>query len=268
MFTNRILSRVRRGATITALMTAAAAVACASAGPAAASTADAPGIPGLTLTSTWASGYAAVPIAGGAPAFTSIVAYFTIPGLNCAKTPNATAQFRAGLDGVLDGTIEHVGVSARCAGGAPAAPHPYTAWYQMAPGAVVPEFHPKAGDTLRASVTVGPPGVYTLSMVDLTRPLSFTAHAQCTTCQNSSAQVTAGPPDPGGPGKPPADFGTVNFFNILVTDSAGVSGGLADPHWGTDTMVMPKYPGGYTLAGPLTTGGGPPPTSAFSDVWK
>jgi hypothetical protein len=256
--------------TITAFAAAAAAVIGVFAGPAAASTvtAAAPGIPEVPITSAWASGYAAVPMPGGAPSFTHIQDTYTIPTLNCAKTPNAVAEFRTGLDGISDGTIERVGVSATCSGGQPKGD---VAWYQMIPANPHPilVFAAKAGDVMHASITVGPPGAYTLSLVDLTSGHSFAVPTSCTTCLNSSAQVTVGPPGPGsmggppgGAGTPPADFGTVRFHDIIVTDSVGISGGLANPHWNTDRLIQPSIPHPYTVAGPLSA-----PYTAFTDTW-
>jgi hypothetical protein len=127
-------------------------------------------------------------------------------------------------------------------------------------------FNPKPGDLMHASITVGPPGAYTLSLTDLTQPLSFTVTKSCATCHNSSAQVTAGPRGLAS-WNPPADFGTVDFHSIVVTDSAGVSGGLADPHWYTDKLAMPSIPHPYTVALALSTVPGPPPHSLFADKW-
>ena len=75
---------------------------------------------GGLVTSSWASGYAAVPKPAGPRAFTHIQDSFTIPRVNCAVAPNAVAQFRTGIDGISDDTIEHVGVSAICSGPAAA----------------------------------------------------------------------------------------------------------------------------------------------------
>ena len=55
-----------------------------------------PGIPAITLVSPIASGYAAVPKAGGAKEFIHVQATFTVPGVTCSAQ-NATAQTRAGL---------------------------------------------------------------------------------------------------------------------------------------------------------------------------
>jgi len=81
--------------------------------------------------------------------------------------------------------------------------------------------------------------------------------------------VTAGPEGPGGfgvppgvVGEPPADFGTVHFRSIIVTDNAGVSGGLVNPNWNTDKLIQPSALNPRTVAGPL-----PSPYTAFADTW-
>ena len=63
-------------------------------------------------------------------------------------------------------------------------------------------------------------------------------------------------------GEPPADFGTVHFHSIIVTDSAGVSGGLVSLSWNTDKMVQPSALNPRTAAGLL-----PSPYTAFADAW-
>jgi hypothetical protein len=215
------------------------------------------GRPGIAANSATASGYAAVAKKGGATAFSRVQDAFTIPGANCASAPNSTAQMRAGLDGVRSATVERVGINITCKNGGTAS---YTAWYQLYPAAPVTEFVPKPGDTLNSSVSYAS-GTYTLSMQDVTSGEGFTVTKLCpTTCKNASAQVTAGSPK----GKVPANFTAVNFHVIIVTDSAGVSGGLADANWNTTTFVQGGSP--HTVAGPLLSSG-PPPQSAFQDTW-
>jgi len=211
-----------------------------------------PAVPGITLVSPIASGYAAVPKPGGAD-FIHVQSTYVVPQVNCTMTPNGVAQTRAGLDGISDNTVERVGISEACKNGAAS----YTAWYQMFPamGSPAPTFHPSPGDKVTASVTADA-GIYTLSVHDLTSGKSFTVTKACASCLNSSAEVTAGSP----PGKPPADFNVVHFAGIAVTDGGGVSGGLANPAWNTVTLTQSGSP--HTVAGPL-----PSPYTAFADTW-
>lgn len=241
----RVLSRLLTAAGATA------AVVALSPGLASASTA-APAVPGITLVSPIASGYAAVPKPGGSD-FIHVQSAYLVPKVNCQTTPNGVAQIRAGLDGISDNTVERVGISEACKNGTAS----YTAWYQMFPamGSPAPTFHPSPGDSVTASVTADG-GTYTLSIHDLTSGMSFTVNKSCPNCHNSSAEVTAGSPA----GKTPADFSIVHFAGISVTSGGGVTGGLANPAWNTIKLAQPGSP--HTVAGAL-----PAPYSAFADTW-
>ena len=228
-----------------------------SAGSAAASPAASAGPAFPVLDSPIASGYAAVPMPNGAKSFTHVQVSFTVPSVICPAPSGDIAQQRAGLDGISDDTIERVYISESCQAGIP----PYTAWYQMYPAAAHVLFNPSPGDKVTLSVSFAV-GVYTFTVRDVTTGKTYTASATCASvCHNSSAQVTAGSPAP----PPPADFGTVHFQSIVVTDSAGQIGGLASPHWDTVKLVQTGSP--HTVAGPLTTSVAPP-ASAFADQWK
>jgi hypothetical protein len=252
---------MRRFARLVAVAGAAALVVGVSAGSAAASP-GAPGAPAFpVLKSPIASGYAAVPAPTPAQSFTHVQATFTVPSVICPAPVNGgIAQQRVGLDGISDGTIERVGIGESCQQGAA----PYTAWYQMYPaGASFFPFSPSPGDRVRLSVTFAG-GVYAFAVADLTTGKSYSATATCATvCENSSAQVTVGLPDL--PPPPLLDFGIVHFSGIVVTDSAGHTGGLASPYWGTVKLVQTGHP--HSVAGPLNTSS-TPPASAFADRWK
>lgn len=204
------------------------------------------------------SGYAAVPPSGSSMTFTHVQVAFTVPTVNCTSVPNGTAQMRAGLDGVGNATVERVGLSETCTNGAAS----YSTWYQMYPAAAVTEFTPKPGDALNYNVTFAS-GAYTLSIKDVTSGESFTVTRLCAdTCQNASAQVMAGTP---ASGVAPANFTAVNYSTIIVTNSAGVSGGLSNAAWNTVTFTQTGSPN--TVAGPLSTSSSPP-QSAFQDTWN
>jgi peptidase A4-like protein len=249
---------MRRFGRLAVISGAAAALVGVSPGLAAASavTPRVPSAPGITALPVIAAGYFAVPKPGGAPAFTHIQDTFTVPQVACTGTQTAVAEQRAGLDGINDATIERVGVSEGCLQGQVA----YWAWYQMYPAGPVAGFNmPHAGDTVDLSVTEDS-GHYTLSVHDLSSGQSFTVVKTCSTCHHSSAQVTAGPPT----GTPLANFGSVNFKGIQVTDNAGVTGGLANPAWNTGKLTDPGSP--RAVAGPLHTFPAPP-HSTFADTW-
>lgn len=129
----------------------------------------------------------------------------------------------------------------------------------MYPAPAVLLFHPSPGDALATSATDSA-GVYTFTVNDLTTLKNYTGTATCAACMNSSAHVTVGP-------RNPADFGTVHFSGIVVTDSGGVTGGLANAAWNTVKLVQPPAPN-FGVAKSLSTFAVPPPPhSAFTDVW-
>lgn len=242
-----------------AIAGAAAAAISVSAGPAAASTVTPQelAVPGIAAPPIIAAGYYAVPAPGSPATFTRIHDTFTIPQVACTGSA-AIAQQRAGLDGISNATVERVGISEICQQGTgkPA----YSAWYQMYPAGAVAKFSPPhAGDTVDLSVT-DDGGLFTLAVDDTSSGQSFTVTKMCSTCQASSAQVTAGPKT----GIPLANFGSVDFQGIQVTDSGGVTGGLANPAWNTGKLTDPGSP--RAVAGPLHTFP-VPPHSTFVDKW-
>jgi peptidase A4-like protein len=129
----------------------------------------------------------------------------------------------------------------------------------MYPEAAVAMFAVAPGDQVQASVTADG-SVYTLSVQDCTSGKSFTVTKTCTTCLDSSAEVTAGSPS----GLAPAQFTVVNFTGIVVTDSTGTTGGLANAAW--DTLKLTQSGSPHTVAQPLHTAS-PPPHSFFADTW-
>ena len=239
-----------------AIAGAAAVVVGLSAGSAAASpvASRVPAGPRIAAPPIIAAGYFAVPKPGSGTSFTRVQDTFVIPQAGC--TGNAVAQQRAGLDGLSDTTVERVGISEVCTGAAPS----YSAWYQMYPAPGHVGFHPPhAGDVVHLSV-IDDGGHFTLSVRDLSSGQSFTVIRTCATCQASSAQVTAGPKT----GIPLANFGSVDFRGIQVTDNGGVTGGLKNPAWNTVKMTDPTSP--RAVAGPLHTFAAPP-RSEFVDHW-
>jgi hypothetical protein len=71
---------------------------------------------GTLRSGNW-SGY--VDVACGTCALRYVATSFTLPSVNCANSPDGSAAgFFAGLDGVGDSTVEQVGASASCSGGA------------------------------------------------------------------------------------------------------------------------------------------------------
>lgn len=52
---------------------------------------------------------------------------WTVPAVNCSKTPNTYAAFWVGIDGYSSSTVEQTGTLAQCSGSSAA----YYAWYEF-----------------------------------------------------------------------------------------------------------------------------------------
>ena len=141
---------------------------------------------GATATSPHWSGY--VDIATRGRRLKSVSASFTIPSVNCAKSPDGSfASHWVGLDGWADSTIEHVGITAFCSGGTAG----YLAFYEMSPLPPVAFAGFSPGDAVRASVTFKAP-TWALTLKDITNGALVTAAQACpagSTCRNLSAEV-------------------------------------------------------------------------------
>ena len=204
--------------------------------------------------------------AAGTTDFDSVVATWVQPTVTC-EASGAWTIFWVGLDGWFDNTVEQGGSSAEC--GAVDAPPTYTLWWEMYPTvAVTTVLAIDAGDTIRASVGFATAtSVFTITVKDLTTGHSFTRHEACApglVCSRSSADVVAEDVGHFGSGGffPLADYGTVGFAHVSVTDVAGDPGPIGAASW--ENGAVTERSGGTTYASVsgLKSGG-----SAFSAVW-
>jgi hypothetical protein len=207
-------------------------------------------------SSNW-SGYAAVADSGVRIRF--VAADFTIPGLNCAKSPLGSSGFAyvghwAGLDGFNDATVEQTGVDAFCdSSGTPT----YYAWYEMYPLAPVAFTGVSPGDAINLVLT----DLTTGGFINTTHPCPSGS-----TCRNKSAEVIT--EDPGGAaagGFNLADFGMANDTRARVTSLPGTHGTLAaqSKNW-TSTEIVMEDTGGTMMAVPSALYGG----QAFNVAWR
>jgi hypothetical protein len=167
----------------------------------------------VTDSTNW-SGYAVT-----GTAFTSAKGSWTVPTVNCTKTPNTYAAFWVGIDGWTSSTVEQTGTDSDCDGSSPS----YYAWY---------EFYPK-GSVLISTVKVSPgnkmsAGVtyngteFTITITNETTGKSFSKSSRVSGAARSSAEWIAEAPCCTNAGGilPLADFGTVD----LGDDFTGISG--------------------------------------------
>lgn len=182
------------------------------------------------------------------PKFRYIQATFTVPRLNCRKTPGTAKQPAVvydwvGLDGTTQpATVEQDGVGAECwKGGAF-----YGIWWEMFPKS--PVFSQSIavfpGQRIQASVYYSSASrKYHLVVNDLSNGEGFSTWQRCSTshCANGTAEVITESPCKAvacNSWVPMADFGTSSYWNISITDASGQRGAFASSHWQNIKVVM------------------------------
>jgi hypothetical protein len=144
---------------------------------------------------------------------------WTVPTVNCSKTPSTYSSFWVGIDGYSSSTVEQTGTDSDCSGSTPR----YYAWYEFYPaGSVLISSVPVSpGNKLSASVTYSGTE-FTISITNVTTGKTFSKSSRVSGARRTSAEWIAEAPCCTGSGGilPLADFGTVDFGS----DYTGVSG--------------------------------------------
>jgi hypothetical protein len=221
--------------------------------------------PDGSVESTNWSGYA---VTGSA--FTVAEGSWTVPAVNCTKTPNTYAAFWVGIDGYSSSTVEQTGTDSDCDGRSP----DYYAWYEFYPaGSVLISSVPVAvGNEMSAKVTYNG-SEFTITITNETTGKSFSKSSRVSGAERTSAEWIAEAPCCTNRGGilPLADFGTV-YFGQDYTDISGTndatdsttSGPIADFGSTVNSITMVSS-GGTDEAVPsvLTSDG-----TSFDVVWK
>ena len=178
-------------------------------------------------------------------------------------------MFWVGLDGFWSATIEQAGSQAYCAtaGGTPS----YSIWWEMVPTNFIQTVLTiNAGDTIEASVTFQAPNDFVIKVTDKTSHDGFTEVELCPfalgpyTCARSSAEVIAEAPQfADGSVYPLADYGTMSFDQVKVTDFAGNAGGLLGKAWLNGTINETDGVTTYATVSPLFGDG-----KTFNATWQ
>jgi hypothetical protein len=215
-----------------------------------------------TLTSQNWAGY--VDVACRTCALRFVTASFTLPSVNCARSPDGSvAGFWAGLDGVTDTTVEQIGAAAGCSRGAVS----YAAFYEMYPNAPVYFSGVRAGDSIKVSVFFNASTArWQLRLSDLTTGGSISTAQRCPSgsrCRNADAEVITEIPSLRSGTVPLADFGQVRYRAIQVTSRQGLKGAMtSNGQWTTHAIDM-RDSAGHNLALPGSAGAG----QAFRITW-
>jgi|SRR5271166_5815078 len=168
---------------------------------------------GSVTSENW-SGYA---VTGSA--FTVAKGSWTVPTVNCSKTPSTYSSFWVGIDGYSSTTVEQTGTDSDCSGSSPR----YYAWYEFYPaGSVLVSSVPVSpGNKMSASVTYSG-SEFTIKIANVTTGKTFSKSSRVSGARRTSAEWIAEAPccTRSGGILPLADFGTVD----LGSDYTGVSG--------------------------------------------
>ncbi|HTC47150.1 MAG TPA: G1 family glutamic endopeptidase [Candidatus Aquilonibacter sp.] len=217
----------------------------------------------VTDSSNW-SGYA---VTGSS--FTSAKGSWTVPTVNCTKTPNTYAAFWVGIDGWTSTTVEQTGTDSDCDGKTPS----YYAWYEFYPNPseLISSITVSPGNKMSASVTYSGTE-FTVTITNETTGKSFSKSGKVSGAKRSSAEWIAEAPCCTNSGGilPLSDFGTVDFgqdyTDVTGTNDAtdsSVSGPISDFGSDVNESVMVSSSGANEAVPSALTSDG----TSFTVTW-
>lgn len=150
--------------------------------------------------------------------FTKALGSWTVPTVNCSKTPNTYSSFWVGIDGWTSSTVEQNGTDSDCDGSSPS----YYAWYEFYPNPSyeITSVSVSPGNHISASVTYSGTE-FTITLTNETTGKTYSKSSKVSGAKRSSAEWIAEAPccTRSGGILPLSDFGTVYFGD----DYTGVS---------------------------------------------
>jgi hypothetical protein len=201
--------------------------------------------------------------------FTSAKGSWTVPSVNCAKTPNTYSSFWVGIDGWTSSTVEQTGTDSDCNGSSPS----YYAWYEFYPkGSVnISSITVAPGDQMSAAVTYSS-SEFTITITNQTTGKTYSKSSKVNGAKRTSAEWIAEAPccTRGGGILPLSDFGTVylgeDYTGITSTNDAtdsAVSGPINNFGTAVNESIMVSTKGAdEAVPSSLSSDG-----SSFSVVW-
>lgn len=155
--------------------------------------------------------------------FTKALGSWTVPTVNCSKTPNTYSSFWVGIDGWTSDTVEQTGTDSDCDGKTPS----YYAWYEFYPAAsvLISSVPVSPGNHVSASVTYNSGSSFTITITNETTGKSYSKTGSVSGAERTSAEWIAEAPccTRRGGILPLSDFGTVDLGEDY-TDVSGTNG--------------------------------------------
>lgn len=216
-----------------------------------------------SVTSTNWSGYAVT-----GTGFTYAKGSWHVPGVDCAKTPNAYSAFWVGIDGYSDSTVEQTGTVSQCVGGVAQ----YYAWYEFYPAnsVTIASVPVTGGNIISAEVSYNGSD-FKVTLTNEKTGKSYSKSAVVSGANRTSAEWIAEAPSSGGVVLPLADFVTANYGfdktgikNTSYASDKAVTGPISDFGTRVEEITM-ETTSLIKKAVPtaLTTDG-----SSFTVAWK
>jgi hypothetical protein len=171
--------------------------------------------------------------------FTAVGGGWTVPAVQPSSTFQSSATW-VGIGGLpSDPSIVQTGTVQETAGGQTR----YFAWYELFPSAPVTIGGVSPGDAMRASILMSSPGVWTLSIADVTSAQHFSSSFSYFGLGGSAEWIEEAPANSSGQIHTLANFGTVYFNNLGV---GGTNMSLA-----STSVVDIASAGGQVIAFPI-----------------
>lgn len=144
--------------------------------------------------------------------FTAVGGGWTVPAVQPSSTFQSSGTW-VGIGGLpSDPSIIQTGTVQETAGGQTG----YFAWYELFPSAPVTIGGVSPGDAMRASILMSSPGVWTLSIADVTSAQHFSSSFSYFGLGGSAEWIEEAPANSSGQIHTLANFGTVYFNNLGV----------------------------------------------------
>ncbi|MCL4545703.1 MAG: G1 family endopeptidase [Chloroflexi bacterium] len=190
--------------------------------------------------------------------FTDVRGSWTVPTVDCSKTPNGSVGVWVGLDGVSSITVEQAGTSSDCEKGSAQ----YSAWMEVFPSDPrTAEMTIQPGDQITAEVQYLGDQVFRLSLRDETTGQGFSVR-RYSPGNLSSAEWVVEAPLTGHGIAPLAAFSPITVSSASVTAN-GQSGAIQNPSWSTAKITMTDTSGNARASvSPLD-----PATDSFTVTW-
>ena len=171
--------------------------------------------------------------------FSGVGGDWTVPSVVSTPAAQYSSEW-VGIDGVLDTDLIQTGTSQDTPSTSTSSP--YFAWYELIPGSAVVIDAPVApGDAMRASITEGSPGSWTIAIEDQTQSWIYTNTFSYSMSAQTAEWIEEAPTVDGSQSTL-ADFGSSTFSSLGVSGQDASAVGLTDVDMLDSAGAIIAYP--------------------------